>query len=377
MAQSDENSILNDIMEKTSIFKNVRAEDIKVTRMEGWSNDVYKVESPTHTIVYKKIKQKGLSGIFTRYEEKIKKIIKQNQFGPTPIFEDEDLVIEEYLEGVTLNAEDLHSHDTKLNLMEPLALYSKMDYSKEELNKKIILSEMIEKGLLDMVEREIDVLVSTPYISRSLISLARKLVKEIKEDEYLERLLEKHNTTTELILCHNDFYHLNIIKQSNPGKIKIIDYEYSCVNPFGWDIANLITENVILYDKDSENFVLRKEGFPSYDEVYEMVKAFTIRFKSNDIQEEGANYLAKLKAGKYDTVCSQAEIIEKTNNVYELSYILTTWWLLWCILKLKDGSLEWPMQDYVTQKFALKNFIKEKLTQPKFEMLLSLNSFIL
>jgi hypothetical protein len=48
----------------------------------------------------------------------------------------------------------------------------------------------------------------------------------------------------ELGFCHNDTYHGNIMKLDN-GDIKLLDFEFSCLNYKAYDFANLFAETVM------------------------------------------------------------------------------------------------------------------------------------
>ena len=48
----------------------------------------------------------------------------------------------------------------------------------------------------------------------------------------------------ELTFCHNDTYHGNIMKLDS-GKIKLLDFEFSCLNNRAYDFSNLFAETVM------------------------------------------------------------------------------------------------------------------------------------
>jgi thiamine kinase-like enzyme len=48
----------------------------------------------------------------------------------------------------------------------------------------------------------------------------------------------------ELTFCHNDTYHGNIMKLDN-GEIRLLDFEFSCLNHKAYDFANLFAETVM------------------------------------------------------------------------------------------------------------------------------------
>ncbi len=52
----------------------------------------------------------------------------------------------------------------------------------------------------------------------------------------------------ELVFCHNDTYHGNIMKLDS-GEIKLLDFEFSCMNNKTYDFANLFAETVMQHQQ--------------------------------------------------------------------------------------------------------------------------------
>ena len=211
-------------------------------------------------------------------------------------------------------------------------------------------------------------------MNKTLTRMIEKMVAEFEEDSLLKNLLEKHNKAKEdLILCHNDFYHLNIIR--NPDdRYFLIDYEYSCINPYGWDIANILTENTLCFNEDDFCFDVKVEHFPSYDDIFEMLKVFTIHYKSQVKLGDDPEFIKKMRSGEFDCLVNAMDLSKKTSNIFELCYILNAKWLLWIVLKIGELDCEWPMQDYVQKKWVLHKWFKKILNTPGLNSLMAINS---
>ncbi|MCP4418189.1 MAG: phosphotransferase [Chloroflexi bacterium] len=54
----------------------------------------------------------------------------------------------------------------------------------------------------------------------------------------------------ELTFCHNDTYHGNIMKL-NSGEIKLLDFEFSCLNNKAYDFSNLFAETVMRHQQSA------------------------------------------------------------------------------------------------------------------------------
>jgi len=74
----------------------------------------------------------------------------------------------------------------------------------------------------------------------------QKMCKELREI-YNPCTFEKVKSIlpdSELSFCHNDTYHGNIMKLDS-GEIKLLDFEFSCLNYKTYDFANLFAETVM------------------------------------------------------------------------------------------------------------------------------------
>lgn len=87
---------------------------------------------------------------------------------------------------------------------------------------------------------------------------------EITRPETLEKV---KNALPEgpLTFCHNDTYHGNVMKLENGG-IKLLDFEFSCLNHKAFDFANLFAETVMRHGlPDDPYFAIAEPGFTAED----------------------------------------------------------------------------------------------------------------
>ena len=68
----------------------------------------------------------------------------------------------------------------------------------------------------------------------------------INPESQFNNLLDKFEARKdEIVYSHNDFHSSNILKSAeNPEKFYAIDFDYSCFNILGHDIAHLISFDV-------------------------------------------------------------------------------------------------------------------------------------
>ncbi len=72
-----------------------------------------------------------------------------------------------------------------------------------------------------------------------------KDLMEILQPETLEKV-KKCIPQDALAFCHNDTYHGNIMKLDS-GEIKLLDFEFSCLNYKTYDFSNLFAETTLLH----------------------------------------------------------------------------------------------------------------------------------
>jgi thiamine kinase-like enzyme len=78
----------------------------------------------------------------------------------------------------------------------------------------------------------------------------REMCLELREI-YSPRTIEKVRRCLpddELTFCHNDTYHGNIMKLDS-GEIKLVDFEFSCLNHKTYDFSNLFAETVMRHQQ--------------------------------------------------------------------------------------------------------------------------------
>jgi thiamine kinase-like enzyme len=105
MMSEEEQVIKNDVIKLVEEFKHMDGECLKITKLPGMSNDVYKVECEDHEVIYKRLKEKGEVDLYTMHEDTVRRIISMNKLGPKTYFEDKIKIVEEYISGKTLTRE--------------------------------------------------------------------------------------------------------------------------------------------------------------------------------------------------------------------------------------------------------------------------------
>jgi len=97
-------------------------------------------------------------------------------------------------------------------------------------------------------------------------------LREIYSDETLKKVL-KCLPDGDLTFCHNDTYHGNIMKLET-DEIRLVDFEFSCLNHKTYDFANLFAETVMQHGQpDYPYFKIAKPRFGD-EEIGTLINAY-------------------------------------------------------------------------------------------------------
>jgi len=139
----------------------------------------------------------------------------------------------------------------------PLAEFSKMKVSEDlklKLNHdKCWMSMVLDSGFMDelLSAKAILMSVGSQNVNEDKIAPMLKIIENVENPESLFNQIRSSfdNRHEEQIMSHNDFYHLNILKSHHSNeKFFLVDFEFSCYNVIGWDITNMICENLVVFD---------------------------------------------------------------------------------------------------------------------------------
>ena len=149
--------------------------------------------------------------------------------------------IESFYQGRTLRAEDLFEAEILGQIANQLYRFHQLRPS--VLPEKIFFHLLHEKwGRIakQVLEQKI-----------SLFPANERQMGEQLREIYSPRTLAKVEQCLpegELSFCHNDTYHGNIMKLDS-GEIKLLDFEFSCLNHKSYDFSNLFAETVMRHQQ--------------------------------------------------------------------------------------------------------------------------------
>lgn len=152
--------------------------------------------------------------------------------------------------------------------------------------------------------------------------------------------------------CHNDLLAANIMKHSQTGEIKLIDFEYGGVNYSSFDIANHFNEHAGGTDK--KDGVPDYELFPDDKQQREFITTYVRKSRSlrHGLSVDGEEESSKELEEEIDNLCTEVHAFVLANHIY---------WGLWAVNQSAvEGTDEFDYLAYAFNRFA-------RYTEDKFE----------
>ena len=188
-------------------------------------------------VLYRRLEGKENAILDFETEKSVFLTLGENGIAATCHFYDRSCRIEEFYQGRTLLPADLFEPDTLRQIADQL--YRLHQLRPRGLPEKPFFDMMHEKwGRLAKQVLEGDLSVFPDGEAAMCPSL-----RELYSPDTLAMV--KHCLPDdELTFCHNDTYHGNIMKLDS-GEIKLLDFEFSCLNYRAYDFSNLFAETVM------------------------------------------------------------------------------------------------------------------------------------
>lgn len=358
------------------------------TRLVGFSNEVYKVSITQPTLrdqmpdlqlqtnsqleyVLKKKAKQSPHQQFLRNFHHIKEFLAKHRFGPAVIFEDEDILIEEFIPSQTCSAEDFLTLETLLPSIVELARFTQNfrlhsgDFETPH-NKSTLLHRVVEAGAVDKATQIVNKLLESPTGPEHFSRPVLQKIQMFLSSEFLSgNLMRDVQELLDLpfVVCHNDFYWLNMLRRTNTLELVLIDYEYAGWNPVGWDLANCLLERNFVYQESSNSMVF-KDRMPTISEVNSYTNFYLLELegKLNVNSMTLGELFDEVKKGSFDRSLEQAAIKLPPNQAYffRLMLAINSMWILFNILHF-DEIPTWPVEEYTLMRIETQDNIRRLL----------------
>ena len=352
--------------------RSITTQAFKLTRMPGFSNDIYKIDYKGKELIIKKKIEEKKTKLFVFYEPIICKIVKENSFGPTQYHEDEDVIIEEYIPSEVLSIHDILSNHYILKSVEQAVLYNNQTIKPEYrvlLNHDAPLYlDLVKRGLLEdacsIIRINLD--STSDPLRKAQLQEVFDCVGNPEVQNHIHQLATKFNKN--LVLGHNDFYRLNLLKSTKTETLTLIDYEYSGFNPMGWDLANFFCERCLCYDEEKNKFALdlnlpRTKQRTVFFKYY-LLKTLVHKQPTCELELDLNNehLLMDLASDRYDQFVDSEILNGLVEEFYSILQVINFFWINWCTMLFSVEEERWPVLDYTLKRVQLQAYLYQRAT---------------
>jgi len=186
-----------------------------------------------------------------------------------------------------------------------------------------------------------------------------------EEVNFLKDVLAKEKNS--LVFSHNDLHALNILVLDKTEQVKLVDYEYSCYNYRGYDIANFLNESAISYTvSDYPYYTLNLDDALSKEDLEDFVKYYLFFSKF-----AGASFDEKLLMNDeeyFQSIVEEngnpEEFKQEVNDVMEEVKICAMlshyYWVLWSVVMSKNPEIQFDYLHYAYSRFTVYQKLKKE-----------------
>lgn len=205
-------------------------------------------------ILYRQLEGKENAILDFETEKEIFILLGENDVAAHCLYYDDHCRIEAFYQGRTLEVADLFKPENLKKIANRL-------YKFHQVQPKNLPS----KGLFELIHDQWGVLAKNVLENHldKFPQNEQKMCLELKEiySEEIRLKVQKHLPKEQMTFCHNDTYHGNIFKLDT-GDIKLLDFEFSCLNHKAYDFSNLFAETVMVHkQKDYPYFKIKEPEY--------------------------------------------------------------------------------------------------------------------
>jgi len=192
-------------------------------------------------VLYRRLEGKANAILNFETEKEVFLTLGAHDIAAHCYYYDKTCRIEAFYQGRTLQAEDLFEPENLCQIANQLYHFH-----------QLMPASLPQQGFFEMLH------VKWGQIAKQVLEqqiatfppYERAMCEELREI-YSQATFEKVRRClpdSELTFCHNDTYHGNIFKL-NSGEIKLLDFEFSCLNNKAYDFSNLFAETVMRHQQ--------------------------------------------------------------------------------------------------------------------------------
>ena len=202
---------------------------------------------------------------------------------------DDTCRIESFYPGRTLAAEDVYDHATLRKIGEQLHRFHQL--KPENLPSETFFELLHRKW----GEQAKEIVVNKRHVFPDNEAQMCEKLEELFSEETIAKV-RRCLPDEEPVFCHNDTYHGNIMKLNDGGAIKLLDFEFSCLNYRAFDFSNLFAETVMKHGQDDYPYF--HIGEPEYTilELEVLINAYLDHSEFGDAAQREREFTSLFKS---------------------------------------------------------------------------------
>jgi len=347
-------------------WEDIPTENFKFERLPGLTNVIHKVYIPDcdvtpSAVIYRKF---GNSGEFIdrQKENHIFTELAKKKVGPSYYGGDMTYRLEEYCDSTVLTPSDVGIKSIRRGITKALATLHQADV--EGLDKTPMSLRILEDG----------------YMKKIVTEKARKRIYTAEEEGWLKEILslvsdEEINFWKEVLVreknsvvfSHNDLHALNILVLDKKEQIKLVDYEYSCYNYRGYDIANFLNESTMDYTISEYpyytldlNKALNEEDLEDFISYYLFFSKFAgASFDEETLLSDEEYFRSIIVENGGDLAEFKQEVAAIKEEVKICAMLSHYYWVLWGVVMSKNPEIQFDYLHYAYSRFTVYQKLKK------------------
>ncbi len=198
------------------------------------------IEPPA--VLYRHLEGKENAILDSATERRVFLLLGDHEIAARCLHYDDTCRIEEFYRGRTLTADDVYDPRMQQGVAGELHRFHRLDPSGLP---EATFFELLFERWGPLVERVlVDERNAFPEHERQLCEPLLELLEPSTLAQVLDRLPDPD--VDEPVFCHNDTYHGNTFALDD-GRVKLLDFEFSCRNHRVFDFANFFAETAMLH----------------------------------------------------------------------------------------------------------------------------------
>jgi thiamine kinase-like enzyme len=243
-------------------WRSLSAEDFEWDNPKGFSSFTMAIrclrDVDPPAVLYRELEGKENAILDFATERDIFLLLGEQHIAARCLYYDEECRMEEFYDGRTLAPVDLKNPDVLKGIATELFRFHHLEPS--DLPDQTFFELLHDKWgplALAVLEGERHLFPSDEGM------MCDDLLEILTEETALK--VQRCLPSSPLAFCHNDTYHGNVMLLA-AGDIKLLDFEFSCLNHPAFDFANLFAETVMQHGlADSPYFSISEPGYTTED----------------------------------------------------------------------------------------------------------------